>query len=297
MATVLNAMTVDVEDYFHVSTFERSVPRARWDSLESRVRANTERLLAIFDAADIRATFFVLGWVGEKFPDLVRRIAERHEVSSHGYAHRLVYMQTRKEFREDVRRSKDVLESITGAPVLGYRAASFSITQESLWALDVLIDEGFRYDASIFPIHHDRYGIPDAPRRPFMIQRPSGALVEIPASTVRFGPLNLPVAGGGYFRILPYAWTQWGIARLNDREAQPAIFYLHPWEIDPGQPKLPTGWLGKVRHYTNLHKTEASLVRLLKAFRFGPVRALLGDIPSLPTPPRFAGTFSQPRLS
>src|SRR5262245_44308447 len=208
---VVNAMTVDVEDYFHVSAFDRSVPRSRWNALESRVQANTERLLDIFDRADIRATFFVLGLVGEKCPALVRRIASEHEVASHGYSHRLVYTQTPAEFREDVRRSKALLEDITGGPVLGYRAPSFSITRESLWALDVLIDEGFKYDTSIFPIHHDRYGIPDAPRRPFLIEGEAGRLIEVPASTVRFGPLNLPVAGGGYFRILPYSWTKWGI--------------------------------------------------------------------------------------
>jgi len=294
--SVVNAMTVDVEDYFHVSVFDASVPRSRWNSLESRVQANTERLLGIFDRAGIRATFFVLGWVGEKNPDLVKRIAGAHEVASHGYAHRLVYRQTQAEFRDDVRRSKGLLEAMTGSAVLGYRAPSFSITRESLWALDILIDEGFRYDASIFPIHHDRYGIPDAPRRPFIIERDGGTLVEVPASTVRVGPINLPVAGGGYFRILPYSWTKWGIARLNRMEAQPAIFYLHPWELDPGQPKLPTDLFGRFRHYTNLHKTEASLMPLLRDFRFGPVRSLLNEVRTLPTAPIIAAAISQPQL-
>lgn len=281
---VLNAMTVDVEDYFHVSVFDKTVPRLRWDTLESRVRKNTEHLLSLFDEVDIRATFFVLGWVAEKFPDLIRRISShRHEIASHGYGHRLVYQQTRREFLEDVRRARQVLESATGLPVTGYRAPSFSITRDCLWALDVLIDEGFRYDASIFPIHHDRYGIPNSPQRPYIIRRTPGALVEVPGSTVRVGPLNLPVAGGGYFRILPYSWTKWGISRIN-QEAQPAIFYLHPWEIDPGQPRLPAQWLGRFRHYTNLNKTETSLRRLLKDFHFGPVRSVLGDnFESLPS--------------
>jgi polysaccharide deacetylase family protein (PEP-CTERM system associated) len=281
---VLNAMTIDVEDYFHVSVFDKTVPRLRWDTLESRVRINTEHLLSLFEEVDIRATFFVLGWVAERFPDLVRRIsAHRHEVASHGYGHKLVYQQTRREFQEDVRRAKQLLEAATGVPVIGYRAPSFSITRDSMWALDVLIDEGFRYDASIFPIHHDRYGIPNSPQRPYMINRTPGSLVEVPrsllevpGSTVRVGPLNLPVAGGGYFRLLPYSWTKWGIARIN-QEAQPAIFYLHPWEIDPGQPRLPARWMGRLRHYTNLKKTESSLRRLLRDFRFGPVRSVLGS--------------------
>lgn len=276
-SAVVNAMTVDVEDYFHVSVFDKTVPRLRWDTLESRVRINTEHLLTLFDEVDVRATFFVLGWVAEKFPDLIRRISShRHEIASHGYGHRLVYQQTRREFLEDVRRARQVLESATGLPVTGYRAPSFSITRDCLWALDVLIDEGFRYDASIFPIHHDRYGIPNSPQRPYIIKRALGSLVEVPGSTVRLGPLNLPVAGGGYFRILPYSWTKWGISRIN-QEAQPAIFYLHPWEIDPGQPRLPAQWLGRFRHYTNLNKTETSLRRLLKDFHFAPVRSVLGD--------------------
>jgi polysaccharide deacetylase family protein (PEP-CTERM system associated) len=293
--SVLNAMTVDVEDYFHVSAFDGVVPRSQWQSLDSRVEANTERLLAIFDAAEIRATFFVLGLVAEKFPDLVRRIAQRHEVASHGYAHHLVYKQSLGEFREDVRRSKGLLEAITGTPVFGYRAPSFSITRESLWAIDVLVDEGFRYDASIFPIYHDRYGIPEAPRRPFVIDRPGGSIIEMPGSTVRCGPMNLPVGGGGYFRILPYSWTRWGIARLNKKEGVPAIFYLHPWEIDSGQPRLPAGRLSRFRHYTNLEKTEASLRTLLKDFRFGPVQALLGDVRTIPIAPIFAQPVSRPQ--
>jgi polysaccharide deacetylase family protein (PEP-CTERM system associated) len=275
---IVNVMSVDVEDYFHVSVFDGRVPRSEWDRMESRVAANTDRLLDIFDEFAVRSTFFVLGWVAERHPDLVRRIAERgHEIASHGYAHRLVYDQTPSTFREDVRRAKRLLEDATGRPVGGYRAPSYSITPRSLWALDVLIEEGYRYDASIFPIRHDRYGIPVSARHLYPIERPAGTVMEVPGSTVRLGPLNLPVAGGGYFRILPYGWTHWGIARLNRLEREPAVFYLHPWEIDPDQPRLSAGWLGRFRHYRNLSETEHRLRSLLRDFRFGPVRNFLRE--------------------
>ena len=272
-------MTVDVEDYFQVSAFDQVVPRSSWHEFPSRVAANTERLLGILAERDVRATFFVLGWVAERWPSLVTRIAGLgHEVASHGYAHRLIYEQTPRAFRDDVRRAKDLLETAAGQRVEGYRAPSYSITSESLWALDVLIDEGYRYDASIFPIRHDRYGIPSSPRHPYVLSRDGGALVEAPGSTARLGPLNLPVAGGGYFRILPYAWTRWGIARLNQRERRPAIFYLHPWEIDPAQPRLAASALSRFRHYRNLDKTEARLRRLLSEFQFAPLRQVLTDV-------------------
>jgi polysaccharide deacetylase family protein (PEP-CTERM system associated) len=275
-SSCLNAMTVDVEDYFHVSVFDGVVPRHRWESLESRVSANTERLLAMFDEAAISGTFFILGWVAERFPSLVQRIADAgHEIASHGYGHRLVYDQTPKTFREDLRRGKGTLEEVTGSRVLGFRAPSYSITPRSLWAIDALIEEGFAYDASIFPIRHDRYGIPDSPRHTYVLTRRAGSIVECPASTVRLGPVNLPVAGGGYFRILPYAWTRWGIRRLNRQDGRPAVFYLHPWEIDPHQPRLPAPPLGRFRHYRNLHKTESRLRALLHDFRFGPLKAVL----------------------
>ena len=273
---VVNAMTIDVEDYFHVSVFDGIVPRARWETLESRVCANTDRLLEIFAEYEVTATFFVLGWVAERYPSVVQRItAEGHEVASHGYGHRLVYDQTPRAFREDVRRAKHLLESISGAPVHGYRAPSYSVTPQSLWALDILIEEGYGYDSSIFPIRHDRYGIPLSPRHPYVLRRPQGTLIEAPGSTTAFGPLNLPIAGGGYFRILPYAWTRWGISRLNREEARPAIFYLHPWEIDPGQPQLRTSVLGRFRHYHNLGTTERRLRRLLGDFQFGPMSRVL----------------------
>jgi len=271
-------MTIDVEDYFHVSVFEKTVDRSRWDTLETRVRANTGRLLDLFDERGVRGTFFVLGWVAERYPELVKAIAARgHELASHGYAHRLVYDQTPEVFREDVRRAKDLIEAAAAQPVRGYRAPSFSVTSRSLWALDVLVEEGYTYDASIFPIRHDRYGIPGAPRWPHAIDRGRGCIFEVPGSTVRIGSTNLPVAGGGYFRILPYAWTHWGIARVNRTERQPAIFYLHPWEIDPGQPRLPASRLGRFRHYRNLGKVEPRLRRLLADFSFGPLRHVLPE--------------------
>jgi polysaccharide deacetylase family protein (PEP-CTERM system associated) len=273
---MVNAMTIDVEDYFQVSAFDDVLPRGEWEGMESRVVRNTERLLAIFAEHRVRATFFVLGWVAERHPGLVREIAAGgHEIASHGYGHRLVYDQAPEAFREDLRRSKDILESSSGAAVTGYRAPSFSITLRSLWALDVLVEEGFEYDASIFPIHHDRYGIPGSPRHAYRIDRAAGSLVEAPGSTTTVGSLNLPVAGGGYFRILPYAWTRWGIARVNRRDGQPAIFYLHPWEIDPAQPRLEPGALRAVRHYRNLSRTEGRLRRLLADFRFDTMRTLV----------------------
>jgi polysaccharide deacetylase family protein (PEP-CTERM system associated) len=285
MDPIVNAMTIDVEDYFHVSVFDGVVPRSAWSSLDSRVAANTERLLAILDESGVRATFFTLGWVAERWPSLIRRIADLgHEIASHGYAHRLVYDQTRAAFRDDVRRAKGLLESTGGTAVHGFRAPSYSVTPRSLWALDVLIEEGYRYDASIFPIRHDRYGIPLSGRHAYVLKRDAGSLVEAPASTVRFGTMNLPIAGGGYFRLLPYAWTHMGIARLNRHERKPAIFYIHPWELDPAQPRLKAGPLSRLRHYANLSKTEARFRRLLADFRFAPLStvlpALLSEVPA-----------------
>jgi polysaccharide deacetylase family protein (PEP-CTERM system associated) len=276
---VVNAMTVDVEDYFHVSAFDGILPRNRWDGMPSHVVRNTERLLGIFADAHVKATFFVLGWVAERFPQLVRTIADQgHEIASHGYAHRLVYDLTPSMFREDIRRSRRVIEDAAGVTVHGYRAPSYSITPRSLWALDVLIEEGFGYDTSIFPIHHDRYGLPLSPRCAYVLNRSTGDIVECPASTVRFGPLNLPVGGGGYFRILPYDWTRRGIERINRTARRPAIFYLHPWEIDPDQPRLSGSSLSRFRHYRNLDRTEERLKRLLSDFEFGSMDVILADL-------------------
>ena len=275
---VVNAMSIDVEDYFHVSVFDGIVPRSEWDRMESRVVANTHRILEIFAEFGVSSTFFVLGWVAERFPTLVQDIVRSgHELASHGFAHRLIYDQTLTAFRSDVRRAKRVLEDAGGVAVYGYRAPSYSITPKSLWALDVLLEEGYEYDSSIFPIRHDRYGIPVSARKPYAIERAGRVLIEIPGSTTRVGPMNLPVAGGGYFRLLPYAWTRWGIARLNRQEAHPAIFYLHPWEIDPDQPRLPCGRLSRLRHYRNLENTQERLRALLTDFRFGPIRDVVSQ--------------------
>jgi polysaccharide deacetylase family protein (PEP-CTERM system associated) len=286
---VLNAFTIDVEDYFQVSAFDDYVARTSWTSFESRVCRNTERLLDIMAAANTRGTFFVLGWVAEQYPDLVRRISRAgHELASHGYEHRLVYEITPEAFREDLRRARGAIEAAAGVPVLGYRAPSFSITRDSLWALDVLIEEGYVYDASIYPIRHDRYGIPDWSRHMHVIARRHGQLWEVPGSTVRLGGMNLPIGGGGYFRLLPYGWTSRGIDRLNASEGRPAVFYLHPWEIDPQQPRLPVrlSAMTEFRHYRNLDKTETRLRRLLKEFAFGPVSEVLGldSAPTVATP-------------
>jgi polysaccharide deacetylase family protein (PEP-CTERM system associated) len=276
METTLNALTVDVEDYFHVSAFTDVVPRSQWDHLESRVCRNTERILDILSDAGVRATFFVLGWVAERHPDLVRRIhAAGHELASHSYEHRLVYDLTPNAFRQDLRRAKQAIEQASGVTVAGYRAPSFSITQASLWALDVLLDEGYRYDASIYPIRHDRYGIPDWDRHVSVVARKQRSLLEVPGSTVRRLGLNLPVGGGGYFRQFPYWWTASGIASLNTAEHAPAVFYLHPWEIDPDQPRIRAGRLARLRHYRNLEKTESRLKRLLREFAFGTVSDVL----------------------
>ncbi|MGE0865882.1 MAG: XrtA system polysaccharide deacetylase [Vicinamibacterales bacterium] len=275
-ADLVNAMSVDVEDYFQVSAFDRVVSRQDWAGFDSRVVANTRRLLDLFHRHGVRSTFFVLGWVAERFPSLIREIAALgHEVASHGYHHELIYTLTPAQFREDVRRAKGTIEDAAGCRVNGYRAPSFSVTDASLWALDVLIDEGHTYDASIFPIHHDRYGIPGAPRFPHAINRPAGTIVEVPGSTVRVAGTNLPIAGGGYFRLLPYAWTRWGIEHVNRRDRQPVTFYLHPWEIDPAQPRLKVSKTTALRHYTGLRATHRRLDRLMTAFRFDTIASML----------------------
>jgi polysaccharide deacetylase family protein (PEP-CTERM system associated) len=282
--SITNALTVDVEDYFHVSALAPSIHRDSWTSRESRVVANTQRLLDLFEQFDAQATFFVLGWVAERYPQLVRDIAARgHEIACHGYSHQLVYEQSPEEFRDETIRSKSLLEDISGAKVLGYRAASYSIVHKSLWALDILVDIGFAYDSSIFPVRHDRYGIPNAESIPHRMATPNGAsIVEWPLATARILGWRLPVAGGGYFRLLPYWLSRWGLASVNRSELQPFIFYLHPWEIDPEQPRVAASWLSRFRHYTNLGKCEARLRRLLGEFRFGTARDGLVQLGLLP---------------
>jgi polysaccharide deacetylase family protein (PEP-CTERM system associated) len=252
------------------------VSRANWDRYESRVSKNTNELLEIFDRAGVRGTFFVLGWVAARFPSLVRRIADQgHEIASHGFHHQLLYLLTPAQFREDIRSARHAIEDAAGQPVMGYRAPSYSVIESSLWAIDILIEEGYAYDASIFPIHHDRYGMPEAPRHPYELKREGGSLLELPGSTVRLGSVNLPIAGGGYFRQLPYLWTKWGIDRVNRVERQPVVFYLHPWEIDPDQPRLQVGAARRLRHYRGLDVTKRRLSRLLNDFRFDAVSSVL----------------------
>lgn len=290
---MLNALTVDVEDYFHVSAFDAPGKRDRWDAFESRVCRNTGRLLDLFARSSTTATFFVLGWVAERYPQLVREIAAAgHEIASHGYAHRLVYDMTPDEFRADLRRAKDALESASGIEILGFRAPSFSITRRSMWALDILAEEGYAFDSSIYPVRRDRYGVPGAPRFAHDIQRPAGRLVEVPPATMRVGGVTLPVAGGGYFRLYPEALTHAAIRHLNDVDGQPAVVYLHPWEVDPEQPAQAGSPLSRFRHWVNIDKTEPRLARLLTTFDFGPLSAVLrlATFPAngLPMPARTA---------
>lgn len=276
---MLNALTIDVEDYYHVSGFESVVRFEDWDRYESRVERNTHRLLDLLDEFQTKATFFVLGWVAERQPQLIRAIDGRgHEVASHGYAHRRIYTQPSEQFRQETQRSKQIIEDAIGHPVIGYRAASYSITAKSLWALDILQEEGFAYDSSIFPIRHDRYGIPGYQRFCHVLNgHGDGGLIEFPLSTLRLAGVNFPVAGGGYLRLFPYAFIRWGLRRINEKECQPALVYLHPWEIDPGQPRIHANALAQFRQYVGLEKTEGKLVRLLQDFTFGTMVAVLTD--------------------
>lgn len=272
----INALTVDVEDYFQVEAFARVVAREDWGKWRPRVERNTLRLLELFREKGVRATFFVLGWVARNHQGLVRLIAEDgHEVASHGYDHRLIGSQTPAEFRADVRMARDILEHITGRQVIGYRAPTYSINTQTMWALDILIEEGFRYDSSIFPIWHDRYGMPGGRREPHMISRESGSIVEFPPSTIRVAGLNLPVAGGGYFRLMPYSVFRRCLRRINRAEFNPAMFMVHAWEVDPGQPVIPGRMLNVWRHRLNLHRTVPRLRSLLDDFRFAPVSDVL----------------------
>lgn len=274
---MLNALTIDVEDYYQVSAFESVIKFEEWNQYESRVEQNTYRILDILDANQTKATFFVLGWIAEQHPKLVQEIQKRgHEVASHGYSHRRVYTQTPEQFRTETRRARYILEDIIGQPIRGYRAASYSITKNSLWALDILQEEGFVYDSSIFPIRHDLYGIPGYPR---FCHRLNGytkqRLVEFPISTLQLMGITIPVAGGGYLRLFPYPFIRWAIRHINSREHQPVIIYLHPWEIDPAQPRIHASLLSRFRHYLNLAKMEDRLRRLLQDFQFGTVSEVL----------------------
>ena len=267
---IQNALTVDVEDYFQVSAFASSIDQDEWGKHPLRVESNTHKLLDLFDQYQVKATFFILGWVAEREKNLVLEIAKRgHEVASHGYSHQLVYNQSPEVFRQETIRAKNILEDIIQQPVRGYRAASYSITEKSQWALDILAETGFVYDSSIFPVRHDRYGMPDTPEHPYKLKTPAGySIIEFPLSTAKIINYRLPIAGGGYFRLYPYWLSKAGLMQIN-RQQKPFIFYLHPWEIDTQQPRISASWFSRFRHYNNLDKCEPRLRKLMTDFQFG----------------------------
>jgi polysaccharide deacetylase family protein (PEP-CTERM system associated) len=277
---IINVMTIDVEEHFQVSAFANEIDVHEWHDMESRVERNTLRILEIFSENNIQATFFVLGWVAEKYPQLVKQIANAgHEIASHGYSHQLIYNQEYELFKKETQRAKHILEEIIQNPVLGYRAASYSITKKSAWALDILAEAGFKYDSSIFPVHHDRYGMPDTPRYPYTMNTERGnTLIEFPLSTMNIFGYQLPIAGGGYFRLYPYLFSKMAFQSINRKQNKPFIFYMHPWEVDPDQPRIKTNWLSRFRHYNNLEKCEHRLTKLLHDFRFSTVKQVLCDL-------------------
>jgi len=277
---MINALSIDIEDYFQVTAFENYVRREEWDSYPLRVRQNTEKILNILDEYSIKATFFVLGWVAKRCPDLVREIYGRgHEISSHGFGHELVYAIGPDRFRRDIRDSKSLLEDLIGSRVKGYRAPSYSITDRSRWAFEILVEEGYLYDSSIFPVHHDTYGIPDAPRFIHCIDTPSGSITEFPMTTFPLTcpgkEVRLPIAGGGYLRLFPWWFLCKGIERINSIEQQPAVVYFHPWEIDPDQPRIKARMRSTFRHYLNLKRTEHKLRCLFSRLHFSTMAHVL----------------------
>lgn len=281
---ISNALTIDVEDYYQVAAFSDIVDYEDWGRHESRVEKNTARILHIFSDANVQATFFVLGWVAERHPGIVRDIAAQgHEIACHGYSHQLIYRQSRDQFRRETVASKTLLEDQVQRPVRGYRAASYSIIKESLWALDILHECGFEYDSSIFPIRHDRYGIPDAAQQPHVHTTPNGArIVEFPVTALDLHLAKLPLGGGGYFRLFPYWLTRAGLRWVNARTGSPFIFYLHPWEVDVDQPRLAGTWFSRFRHYNNIDRCETRLRSLLRDFEFQPVQNALESLGLLP---------------
>lgn len=276
-APLLNALSVDVEEHFHAAALEPALPRSTWDTLESRVVANTERLIDLFASHGAKGTFFTLGTVAARHPGLVRAIAEAgHEVGSHGYDHVRVGAQDPAAFAADVRRTRLILEDIAGQPVLGYRAANFSIDGRTPWAHEILAEAGYRYSSSVNPIRHDHYGVPDAPRAPF---RPGpSALVEIPVTTVTWLGRRWPAGGGGYFRLAPYTLWRQALGRVNGYERRPANFFIHPWEVDPGQPRAAVHGTARFRHYVNLARCAGKLDRLLHDFRWDRMDRIYGAI-------------------
>ncbi|HTP67884.1 MAG TPA: XrtA system polysaccharide deacetylase [Dongiaceae bacterium] len=266
---MLNALTIDLEDYYQVSAFNDSVDYGTWQTRESRVERNTDKLLQFLHETGQSATFFTLGWIAEHYPNLIRKVADQgHEIACHSLRHRTVYKMTRSEFREDTLTAKKLLEDCSGTPVRGYRAPSFSITNDSLWALEILAELGFAFDSSIFPVKHAHYGIISSPRSPYRVDTPSGPLVEFPMTTLEFIGLRSPIAGGAYFRILPYWYTRWAINFLNHKENRPVCVYLHPWEIDPEQPRMDGKMSARLRHYIGLGSAPRKFQRLLRDFRF-----------------------------
>lgn len=270
-----NAMTIDVEDYFQVSAFENVISPKDWDGLEPRVENNIDRLLEIFDENDCKATFFTLGWIAERFPEMIKRIvAEGHELASHGTMHKRASDQSAKEFESDVGDAKKLLEDISGTAILGYRAPSFSFTNDNLWVYDVLANLGYVYSSSVYPVVHDHYGIPDAPR--FKYETKSG-VDEIPLSTLPMFGKNWPISGGGYFRLYPYRLTRWAVKKFSESEQEPYIFYMHPWELDPGQPKInDINAKTRFRHYLNLSKVDGRLNRMLQDFQWAAMSDVFG---------------------
>lgn len=272
---IINALTIDVEDYFQVAAFAPYIARSEWSERECRVEANVERILQMLQERDIKATFFTLGWVAERYPQVVRRIVDgKHELASHGYGHHRATSQTPDAFFSDIQLAKILLEDVSGQEVKGYRAPCFSIGRNNLWAFDCLERAGYRYSSSIYPIRHDHYGMPDAPRFAHRVR----TLLELPATTVRWANHNWPASGGGYFRLLPYPLSRWMLRRVNEFDGKPAIFYFHPWEIDPLQPRIPgVGAKARIRHYLNLGRTEERLRRLLSDFKWGRIDRIFLD--------------------
>ena len=280
--TITNAISIDVEDYFQVSAFEHTIDRKDWDQLEHRVSANVTQIIQLLKSADVKATFFVLGWVAERYPEIVKSIIEHgHELASHGYGHQRVSDLSRVEFKQDLIQAKGILENLSGVEIKGYRAPSYSIGKDNIWALEVLAETGHQYSSSIYPIQHDHYGYPDAPR--FAFKDTNTGLIEIPISTMKFMNRLFPAGGGGFFRFYPYQITRKIIQRVNKLDNQPTIFYFHPWEIDPGQPRQDNAPLkSRFRHYLNLHKTEDRLTSLLQDFTWGRVDEVFIDNSDLP---------------
>ena len=278
---MLNALTIDIEDYFQVSAFEKYVKHEDWCPYPSRVEANTLKVLDMLEEFSVNATFFILGWVAEKHPSIVKEVQKRgHEIASHGYNHKLVYNMSPEDFRKDIKMAKMLLEDICGKKVCCYRAPSYSITNESLWALDILIEEGFECDSSIFPVYHDIYGIPNAGRFPHDINSYHGVIREFPVSTVQINILKnlkyrVPISGGGYLRLFPVWLIKKAIKHINESEGQPAILYFHPWEIDPEQPRIRAGIRSRFRHYINLDSTMEKVKYLLSSFKFAPISQVL----------------------